>query len=90
MSDQKQSVSNAIRWMDSVIPEELPDDNVLIINALLKLKSIPDINTQGMFLEVIQLLRSRNTELALIYTTWWETVGSVRTLIDDDDDDNNE
>jgi len=75
MSDQKQSVSDAILWMNGVIPDELPDDNVLIINALVKLQSIPDANTQGMFLEVIQLLRLRNTELAFIYTTWRDTVG---------------
>jgi len=37
MSDQKQSVSDAILWMNGVIPDELPDDNVLIINALVKL-----------------------------------------------------
>jgi len=75
MSDPKQLISNAIRWMDSVIPEELPDDNVLIINALVKLKSIPDANTQGMFFEIIQLLRSRNTELASIYAARKDTTG---------------
>jgi len=75
MSDPKQLISNAIRWMDSVSPEELPNDNVLIINALAKLQSIPDANTQMMFFEIAQRLMRRNAENAFIYTTWRDTVG---------------
>jgi hypothetical protein len=89
VSDAKQPIYNAMNWLGSVMPCKKPDDSVLIINAYEKVYTLPDRETQQLFLDVIQRLRFRDATIENIMGAWDKSAGQLRAacqMIGDSDE----
>jgi hypothetical protein len=70
MSDPKQPIYNALNWMSGAMSVEKPDDSILIMNAYEKVYTLPDQETQRLFLDVIQRLRFRDSTIHNVIGAW--------------------
>lgn len=86
MSDPKQPIYNAMNWLGGVMPCKKPDDSQLIINAYEKVYTLPDRETQQLFLDVIQRLRLRNAKIENVLCAWGRSAEQLKIacqMIDD-------
>jgi len=78
MSDAKQPIYNAMNWMGGAMPVKEPDDSQLIINAYEKVYTLPDRETQRLFLDVIQRLRFRDATIENVIRAWDKSLGQLQ------------
>jgi hypothetical protein len=78
MGDAKQPIYNAMNWLGGVMPCKKPDDSQLIINAYEKVYTLPDQDTQRLFLDVIQRLRFRDATIENVMVAWDKSAEQLR------------